>query len=168
MRRRCATAASLVLPTLEHGALRRASKLFPVEIFGQVLPWSVTGEKVPLSTTPGKLVVYMSLIRSLFCFSALANLRIPLSDFNCWTSKLRTESLHWNASICEVSSVIWTANFDILIGIVRHVSQLHTPVYSVSSPQHTVWYHAMHTEHLIILNALGARQLGLQRKAVQF
>ena len=169
--RQCAAAAaSLVLPTSEHGASRRASKRFPVEMFGQVLLWSVTGVRVPLSTTPGKLMVSMSLISSLFCFSALANfdLRIPLSDFNCWISKLRTESVHWNAFICEVSSVIWTANFDILTGIVRHVSQLHTPVYSVSSPQHTVWYHAMHTEHRIILDAVGARQLGLQRKVVRF
>ena len=168
--RQCATAASLVLPTSEHGASRRASKRFPMEIFGQVLLWSVTGVRVPLSTTPGKLMVSMSLISSLFCFSALANLdlRIPLSDFNCRISKLRTESLHWNASICEVSSVIWTASFDILTGIVRHESQLHTPVYSVSSPQHTVWYHAMHTEHRIILDAVGARQLGFQRKVVRF
>ena len=82
-------AASLVLPTSEHGASRRASKRFPEEIFGQVLPWSVTGEKVPLSTTPGKLMVSMGLISSLFKLFGVGQLGFKDSVIRFWLLDLK-------------------------------------------------------------------------------
>ena len=81
---RCGERPTVVLPTSsETDASRSASKRLLVGISGQT-----PGAGVSSLISFEKLIVSISLVRSLFCFSALANfdLRVRFSDLNCWIS----------------------------------------------------------------------------------